>query len=61
MKVHEVRDLLKNFDQDAELKIRVASPDYDVEDGDLLVITDNRSALIGVDGAIHLIGDLPGD
>jgi hypothetical protein len=57
MKNQQLIDLLKDFPQDEDVVIEVRTEsDDNIEDGDILEITDDRSVLFSL-GAIHILAD----
>ena len=58
MTIGELKELLADWDESLEVVIEIR--DDGVEDGDLLVITDDRSLYITLD-QLRIIGDLQVD
>jgi hypothetical protein len=59
MKLGELVKLLSGLDPEMEVLIQVAGDeDFQIEDGDVLAITDRRNVIQYDQNTVHIIGDL---
>lgn len=62
MKKSELMQILAEYEYNYEVKIVVSSPEFDVEDGDILEIADARSIVFDPSlDAITITGDYEGE